>query len=36
MGVAHALQNIAHGVGSYKKAIPCMLFKTSRGQINKA
>jgi hypothetical protein len=34
--VAHALKTIAHGVGSYKKAIPCRSFKTSRGQINKA
>jgi len=27
MGVEHALKAIAHGVGSYKKAIPWMLLQ---------
>jgi hypothetical protein len=35
MGVEHALKTIAHRVGSYEKAIPFMLFKTSRRRINK-
>jgi len=33
-GLAHALETIAHGVGSYTKCVLCLLLRASKGLIN--